>query len=496
MKRLKLLFATLVAVFSVFAGNTAFAEGSYTITINNPVEGHTYEAFQVFKGDLSGDTLSNIQWGSNVDASTLGSAEETAKKLESATFNSTEAKNFATLINEKLTGGPAGSGTATITGLAAGYYLIRDKTDATSAFILTVVKDVAVTPKIGVPKVEKKVKDINDTTDAALSGWQDSADHDINDKVPFQLTATLPANYDSYNSYFLSFTDELSAGLTYNGDAKVYVVNGDERKDVTNYFYVASNGAQYAIQDLKQIAVDGAATINKDTKIVVEYTATLNEKAIFGSKGNPNTVKLTYSNNPNNSGEGNQKPNTPPTPPTTPPTTPPGGTEETPRDTVIVFTYKTVVNKVNQNQQPLAGAEFTLSKKMKDGSLKEVKVVKNTDGTEFSFNGLDDGTYVLKETKTPAGYNSIADIEFTVTAEHDILSDAPALKSLSGNAKSGELEFTSNQEAGSLTTKVVNKSGSILPSTGSVGTTLLYVVGTILALAAGILLVTKKRMEA
>lgn len=308
------------------------------------------------------------------------------------------------------------------------------------------------------------------------------------------MTATLPANYDSYNSYYLNFSDELSAGLTFNNDVEVYVVNGETETKVTNYFYRNEVNSQLtvAIQDLKQIAVDGTATITKDSKIVVRYSATLNKDAVIGSKGNPNTVELIYSNNPNNSGDGSQKPNTPPTTPPTPPTE----TGKTPKDTVIVFTYKTVVNKVDQDKQPLTGAEFTLSKKMKDGSLKEVAVVKNDAGTQFSFKGLDAGDYVLKETKTPAGYNTIKDITFTVEAGHETESDAPKLTNLTGVAASGEITFNrdaANEDA--LTTTVENRKGSILPSTGSVGTTLLYLVGAALVVAAGVLLVTKKRME-
>lgn len=227
MKRLKLILATIVAVFAAFTGGKALADG-YTLTINNPVSGHTYEAYQIFSGDLNDSTLSNIQWGANVSAAgqtNLGAASTVAETLAKATDNSTEAKNFATKINGYLTGSPAGTGTASITGLAAGYYLIKDKDDATSAYVLKVIKDTEMTPKVGTPTVVKKVKDTNDTT-GVTSDWQDSADHDINDKVPFQLTATLPENYDSYNSYYLNFSDTLSAGLTYNRDAKVYIVNG------------------------------------------------------------------------------------------------------------------------------------------------------------------------------------------------------------------------------------------------------------------------------
>lgn len=495
MKRLKLILATVVAVFATFVGGKALA---YDITVNNGGNG-TYESYQIFTGDLSESTLSNIKWGNGISTEgqtalqtkyEVTSASKLAEKL--ATFNTSEAEAFAKEAAKYL------QNPGTLTGLAAGYYLVQNKTvgenEAYTNYILEVVKDVTVTPKTDIPTVEKKVKDTNDTT-GDTSDWQDSADHDINDKVPFQLTATLPANYDTYNSYYLNFSDELSAGLTFNNDAKVYVVNGSDRKEVTNYFYVAADGSSFAIKDLKQISVDGVATITKDSKIVVEYTATLNnEKAVIGSKGNPNTVELIYSNNPNNSGDGNQTPGTPPTTPPTPPT-PPTETGKTPKDTVIVFTYKTVVNKVDQDNKALAGAGFTLYKKV-NGEWKQVKVISASEATSFEFTGLDDGDYKLSETTTPSGYNTIADITFTVEAEHDTESDAPKLTNLTGVAASGEITFTSDKNAGSLTTEVQNKKGSILPSTGSVGTTMLYIAGAILVLGAGILLITKKRMEA
>lgn len=496
MKRLKLILATVVAVFATFVGGKALA---YDITVNNGGSG-TYESYQIFTGDLSESTLSNVKWGNGITVAgqtalqnkyNATSAAELAEKLSE--FSTSEAEAFAKEAAKYL------QNPGTLTGLAAGYYLVQNKTvgenEAYTNYILEVVKNVTVTPKTDVPTVEKKVKDTNDTT-GVTSDWQDSADHDINDKVPFQLTATLPENYASYNSYYLNFSDELSAGLTYNNDVEVYVVNGETETKVTNYFYrnEANGQLAVAIQDLKQIAVDGTATITKDSKIVVRYSATLNEKAVIGSKGNPNTVKLIYSNNPNNSGDGNQTPGTPPTTPPTPPT-PPTETGKTPKDTVIVFTYKTVVNKVDQNNKALAGAAFALYK-IVNGQEKLVKEYQAGSATSFEFTGLDDGDYVLKETKTPAGYNSIADVTFTVTAEHDILSDNPALTSLSGTAASGELTFTADKTAGSLTTEVTNKKGSILPSTGSVGTTMLYIAGAILVLGAGILLITKKRMEA
>lgn len=369
--------------------------------------------------------------------------------------------------------------TTTISGLAAGYYLIKDKDDSQSGenssytrFILKVVGDSTAKLKNDVPSVEKKVKDTNDTT-GETTDWQDSADYDINDSVPFRLTATLPTNFADYDEYYLELSDTLSSGLTYNKDAKVYLVNGSDKTDATSSFTIADDGSSFKINNLKSLD-----NVTSSTKIVVEYTATLNENAVIGSAGNPNTVKLIYSNNPNYTGDGETSPH-----------------GETPEDTVIVFTYKVVVNKVDQNNKALPGAGFTLYKKV-NGEWTTVKTISAGDTTTFTFSGLDDGDYKLSETTTPNGYNTISDVKFTVTADHDIESDSPALNSLSGVVTTGELTFTPSTPDDSLTTDVVNKKGSVLPSTGGMGTTILYVVGTVLVLAAGILLVTKKRMDA
>ncbi|WP_423216883.1 isopeptide-forming domain-containing fimbrial protein [Streptococcus equinus] len=477
MKKLKLFFATLIAVIFAFSGVKVMA---HDITVNGG--NGEYETYQIFTGILSEDkeTLSNIKWGNGITETGqtalqekygVGSAAELAEVLGASNFTAEQAKQFAKAAGQYLQN-PGG-----LTNLAAGYYLIQNKSvsanETYTNFILEVVKDVEVEPKADTPTFEKKVKDTNDTT-GETTDWQDSADYDINDSVPFQLTATLPSNFTTYNHYYLAITDSFSAGLTYNSDAKVYLVNGDSKTDVTSSFTVAADGSSYAINDLRKIsgATDGS-------QIVVEYTATLNEQAVIGSKGNPNTAKLIYSNNPNNTGNG---------------TTKPEDTTETPEDTVIVFTYKVEVNKVDQNNNALAGAGFTLYKKV-NGDWKEVKTISATVATTFTFLGLDDGDYKLSETTTPDGYNSIDDVTFTVTATHDIESDNPALTSLSGDAASGELTFTANQSEGSLITDVQNKKGAVLPSTGGKGTTLLYVLGTGLILVAGILLVTKKRVD-
>ena len=502
-KMMKKLASIVLAIVTVLAMSiVTWAEGTtYSITINNSAEGHTYEAYQIFTGDLSGTTLSNIVWGSGVSDEGKAALDDAAAKADTLKTGA-DAKAFAKEVAPYLTNAAGSANTVTdgkyvISGLAAGYYLVKDQdgsltgdNDSYTEYIVKVVSNTTATPKSDVPTVVKKVKDINDSTEDAFTDWQDSADHDIGDSVPFLLEATLADNVSSYTTYKVVFHDIQSKGLTYNNDAKVSI-DGTE----TNGFTVTStdnpDGTTALTVSCDDVIALGAGN---SSVITVEYTATLNANAVLGSAGNPNKVYLEYSNNPNKSEGGNNE------------------TGKTPEDVVIVFTYKTVISKVTKNPDydpevegseeyiPLTGAEFKLEKYNKkadeEGEWKEITVVKNDAGTTFTFTGLDDGNYRLTETKTPAGYNSIDPIEFTVTAEHEVLSDNPELTSLSGNATTGELTFTPNTTEGSLSADVVNMSGSTLPSTGGMGTTIFYVVGSILVLGAAILLITKKRMSA
>lgn len=497
-KKLASLLLALVLVFSLTA--TAFAEETtYSITINNSTAGHTYEAYQIFTGDLHESVLSNIKWGSSVSEAgqtALGNAAAKAETLKTEA----DAIAFAKEVAPYLTTAAGSASTVTdgkyvISGLAAGYYLVKDKDgsvpgegDAYTEYIVQVVGNVTADPKSDVPVVEKKVKDTNDST-GETSGWQDSADYDIGDSIPFQLKATLADNVSSYTTYKVVFHDTLSKGLTYKNDAKVYIA-GEKTDGFTVTATVNADGTTtltVSCNDVKKLGAGNSSVIT------VEYTATLNTNAVIGSDGNPNEVYLEYSNNPNwTPGEGEGPKDSP--------------TGDTPKDTVIVFTYKTIINKVDGKGNALAGAEFTLEKKIlgdnpdteevENEYWKAIAVVKNDEGTTFTFSGLDDGNYRLTETVTPNGYNTIDDIYFTITAEHDVLSDNPALTSLSGNVTTGEIAFTPNVTEGSLSTNVVNKAGSTLPSTGGIGTTIFYILGSVLLVGAAILLITKKRMSA
>ena len=513
MKHIKKLASLLLAlVMALSLSVTAFADESttYSITINNSTAGHTYEAYQIFTGDLAtneaGDkVLSNIVWGSGVSEAGQTALGDAAAKAETLKTEA-DAKAFAKAVAPYLTTAAGSANTVTdgkyvISGLAAGYYLVKDQDDSLTGdndsyteYIIQVVGNVTATPKSDVPEVQKKVKDINDSTDTTKTDWQDSADYDIGDSIPFQLKATLADNVSSYTTYKVVFHDTLSKGLTYNNDAKVYI-DGTETNGFTVTATVNADGTTTLTVSCDDVKALGAGN---SSVITVEYTAKLNENAVLGSAGNPNEVYLEYSNNPNKSENGNNE------------------TGETPKDVVIVFTYKTIINKVDSENKPLTGAAFKLEKliKGKDGAagtwttVKEFTVDETT--TSFTFSGLDDGQYKLTETKTPVGYNTIDPIYFVIEATHDETADAPTLKTLNayltdanGNKqtemKDGEsvnIDLgTVDLTAGSITTTVVNKSGSELPSTGGIGTTIFYVLGGVLVLAAVVLLVTKKRMS-
>ena len=317
------------------------------------------------------------------------------------------------------------------------------------------------------PKFEKKIKDTNDTT-GETSEWIDSADYDIGDAVPYRLTATLADNVTDYKNYHITFKDHMETGLTFNGIEKV-TVNGTE---IAADGYELTSGGQNFELTLTWKGVNGEKITENLNKAVLEvyFTAILNENAVLGSQGNVNTASLIYSCNPNvdENGkleEGNEEKTE----------------EETEEDSVIAFTYKVVVNKVDETGLALAGAEFELYKllaeKDENGEQKRVliKCVTADSGDVFTFNGLDDGDYELVETKHPEGYLAIDPITFTVTADHEDewnVTNADEVKNTrtdvltsltGGNVEQGELplvkvEFTPDIEAGSLTTNIQNES--------------------------------------
>lgn len=494
--KLASLLLALVMVFALTITVSAVDNAQITAPAGST---RTYDVYQIFTGDLSGNVLSNVKWGKN-GTGTVGDAVGQATLEALAAVNSqtdteklTEIQKYVNLDSEKFGTVSAGSPLTVPTG----YYLIRDNGpvgagEAYSLYVVKIVGSTTISPKVGTVSSEKKVIDINDTT-GATAGLQDSADYDIGDMVSFQLKGVVANDYANYTVYKFTFHDTQSAGLTFNADSVVVKVDGST---INSGYSVVTNDLadrctfEVRFADLKQIS-----SVHAGSVITVDYKSTLNNNAIIGSAGNPNTMHLEYSNNPNDSLGAT--------------------TGKTPDDTVIVFTYKTVINKVTKNPDynpntegsleyiPLTGAAFKLEKMIKGADsaentwhlVKDFTVDEQKSASTFEFKGLDDGTYRLTETVTPAGYNSIEPIEFTVEAVHSN-GDTPELTNLTGNKVSGEIEFKKNVPGASLSADVVNNAGTVLPETGGIGTTIFYALGGLLVLTAVVLLVTKKRMSA
>ncbi|MGN1075238.1 MAG: SpaH/EbpB family LPXTG-anchored major pilin, partial [Eubacteriales bacterium] len=499
------------------------AFSAFAATVSNAT-GHSYDAYQIFRGtqDESNPQLGDVEWGSGISSAAFlaalkaddrfgagdanifagcTDAASVAAVLGKYSDNSEVAQAFANVAAAHLTGTPVSiAADAVSVTLDAGYYLLVDTTtvsdgDAKNSALLQVTNkdNVTIAKKYTVPTVDKSVTDSDGSNGEA-------ADYTIGSDVPFTLTGTLPENYADYETYKYVFHDTLSKGLSYNSDAKVYVVNGSDETEVTGSFTISHTSGTLTVScdDLKAIT---GVTIDAESKIIVRYTAELLSTAEIGQPGNSNKVYLEYSNNPNQTGTGTPE------------------TGKTPEDEVLVFTYELDVTKIDGQNKSMAlpGAEFVLlssdktkAAKVVDGKFVEwLDIPEAVDGKvtypddskltsdstgKFAIAGLDAGTYYLVETKAPAGYNLLKDpIKVTIAATLDKSENNPALTALTisvdgGTAKDGNLT------SGVVETNVENNQGATLPETGGAGTTAFYIIGGCLVLAAAVLLVTKKRM--
>ncbi len=453
------------------------------------VTGHTYNVYQIFTGVVAedGKTLSDAAFGKNY--APAGTTVESAM----AALDGMSGPEAAALLEAQLTNQDPfavlnDANQHKVENVAPGYYLIVDVStglpagEISSAYILQALEDVVIKSKHSAgPKVEKKIDDTNDSVDAENKiNWQDSADHDIGDLIDFKLEMTVPSAFAQFKeykeAYRFVFHDTEEKGLTFQPNSVVVKING-ETVLTTGYEVVTSpeDGDTFDVIFADMTKIDG---LKVGDVVSVEYKSRLNENAVLGNQGNVNEVYGEFSNL--------HRPDYP---------------GLTPKDFVIAFTYKVVVNKVDENEDPLAGAAFTLEKyDAATGTWKALEQVETTAGTVFTFEGLDDGNYRLTETDTPDGYNSIDPIEFTVTADHNVeWTDEGArltvLETLSGNVTTGEISFTATDDKSTLDTTVINEQGVILPETGGVGTTIFYILGGLLSVCAIVLLITKKRMS-
>lgn len=419
----------------------------------------------------------------------------------------------------------------TVSGLDYGYYLLNplggsgpNSADYATMFAMNTLsgKDTEIVVKAVYPTLEKSIEDEAKANEAS-----------IGDDIGFKLASKVP-DMTGYNRYYFVMNDTLSEGLTYkeigsvtiNGvalDADDYIVEKTDNVDRTT-------GLRIIFKDFLQYADQTG------DDVVVTYTATLNAEAAIGTE-NPNTAYLEYSNNPKYNYNGNKDPENPDDPKKD--TTAPTGT--TTPSTTESYTTSLTITKKNGKGELLTGAAFRITGtgvntvittgtiyvedavggtvwKLKDGTYTttdpagegidtskyesttvkyrlEDSVVMDTsvagveaeayvdENGELTFAGLGAGTYTITEIVTPNGYNAIDPITVVVTFD-------PVAKTFTATANSNDIDATGNV----LAMDVINQTGSLLPGTGGIGTTIFYVVGGILLAGSVVLLVTKKRM--
>lgn len=545
-KRIFSVFLTCVLAFTMaFAmGLTASAaDTTYTITITKP-EGdidRTYEAYQIFKGNPSGNTLSDIEWGTGIDGAkfltelkknsdyaSCTDAKTVAEKLASFTENPDKAVAFAKLAGNSLTTAKFPSSSGKITVPATGYYLLKDVTDVThdaqSLNILEVVNNVTVNPKADHPTVDKKIGTDISKGDAANTAT-------IGDKVPFVIASKVP-QMQGYTKYFFVLNDSMSAGLTNNKDVAIKI--GTTTLATDAYVVTYDDKANTMKIVIKDFFNQYKNRVGED--IVVTYSATLNENANLTQDGNTNTVKLTYSNNPNVDYEGVNEPEG----------TDPVGV--TPEHVTVTYSTQLQLTKVNgaDHNEKLEGVEFQITGtsiktavskgeyfkqdtageyyQLKDGTFTEtaptaetgskyvsnsVKYKKVEDATEktnmqkvtargttgtdgvITFGGLGAGTYFITELKTKDGYNLLtAPITVEIKATPGTTS-CTWTATVNGNEETDVFDTKDNM----VKLTVENNKGSDLPITGGIGTTIFYVIGGLLVCGAVVMAITKKKLS-
>ena len=455
--RIASLLLALVMVFGLSV--TAFAAGPGTITVDNPLEGQTYTAYKIFdvtydesKSTYAYSIAGDSEWYAVVspyDGITLTKAasENTYAVTKNDSFS---AAAFANVLNAAVAGKTGitlklADGKATATDLDLGYYFVTSTSGALCNLTTT-----------------NPNATIHDKNDVPFDKVDDKASVEVGETVSYTITGKVP-DTTGFTTYEYTIADTMSAGLTFQKNVAVTVdgVTLDAGKYVLNQ---TDNGFTLTIK-----VMELQEKVGKEIKVT--YTAVTNDKAV--TVISKNSATLTYSNNPTDS----------------------ESKTTTPKYEETVYSAKLVIDKYQKDNKSkkLANAKFVLKNDegkyykytaATESAAAQVEWVKNqADATEVTtdtngaaaFNGLKDGTYKLVETAAPAGYNLLAnEVEVTING-----------------ADATEVDLSSL----TATAKVENSTGTTIPETGGIGTTIFYVAGGLLVLGAVILLITKKRMS-
>ena len=478
MKKIQQLFTALVAVLTVFAfGTTALAQtvdsgksGAGTITVSNASQGQTYTAYKLFDATVTADgsgisyklpagkTVANFGGDTWFDVDSKGNV--TAKA--GADLTSAEFKAWAVANGEKIVSAQAEDNTLVFTNVPYGYYYIESSlgsiitVDSTKPNV-TVIDKNTTNPTIPDPNDGggKKILSNGATTSETTAKIGDT----VNFQIKFNATNYLTKDRQTTQIVSYTITDTPTALAIDQNSVNVKVDGVDITAKISKTFDAAGN--MNLVLTWADAAANNKTIYNSPAEVIITYSAVVTNDAKEGEATNSATIGYNTIDNPT----------TPPTP----------VDPDKPTETTKVTTHRFTLKKTNNAGETLTGAEFKLYNASTGGT--EIKVVKDTDGTyrvaeaneegvvieagQVVIKGLKGGTtYYLEEIKAPNGYN--------------VLTERQAIEVTADNTAQAN---------------VINKKGGVLPNTGAIGTTLFYLVGSILLLVALVYTISKRRMS-